>query len=236
MSPVTKPVSVWLAAGWIGFAILPWYFGDSVASGPAASGLVLALADGRPWLLPVAVPLLLALVTVIRPPQNRAATGTWLIASGLAGLLWLGLEGFAIDHRGWSAEWIADLFGTMGPRQGGMGYGAFLVLLAFLMLLCHGIAARGFVGGDAFSVSALGLIIAVMALFVFFPIAKVLASAFEDNAGRLAPANFLTLFSDRSVWGLECVTSGLSCGVAWNSLFLALVVAFGSTALASPAR
>ena len=35
----------------------------------------------------------------------------------------------------------------------------------------------------------------------------------------------LTLFLDRSVWGLDCITSRLSCGVAWNSLILALVVA-----------
>src|SRR5439155_15639798 len=35
----------------------------------------------------------------------------------------------------------------------------------------------------------------------------------------------------RSVWGLDCLHSGLSCGVAWNSLFLAVVVATGSTAL-----
>src|SRR4029077_4947459 len=48
---------------------------------------------------------------------------------------------------------------------------------------------------------------------------------------RLAPANFLTLFLDRSVWGLDCIASRLSCGVAWNSLILALVVATGATTL-----
>jgi iron(III) transport system permease protein len=228
---VTKAAALWIALGWAGFAILPWYFDDGLLSGPAASGLVLGLTGGRPWLLPLIVPLLLALIPLLRPPQSRGAAGAWMIATGMAGLLWLALQGFAIDHRGWSAEWIADLFGTMGPKQGGIGYGAFLLLLASLMLLCHGLAARGFCGGDAFTVSALGLILAVMTLFVFFPIAKVLAGAFEDNAGHLALANFSTLFFDRSVWGLDCVTSGLSCGVAWNSLFLALVVALGSTAL-----
>ena len=231
MSPVTKAVAFWLVLGWIGLAVLPWYFDDGVLSGPTASGLALGLYGSRPWLLPLILPLLLGLVAAWRSLANRAAAARWLIAIGAAGLLWIAVQGFAIDHRGWSAEWVADLFGTTGPRQGGMGYGAFLVLLASLMLLCHGLAARGLCGGDPFTVSALGLILALMTLFVFFPIAKVLASAFEDNAGRLAPLNFVALFFDRSVWGLDCVTSGLSCGVAWNSLFLALVVAIGATAL-----
>jgi len=138
----------WLLLGWIGFAILPWYFDEGLLSAPAASGLVLAIADRRFWLLPFGLPLLLGFVPMLWL-RSRAAAGNWLVAIGLTGLLWVGLEGFAIDHRGWSAEWIADLFGTMGPRQGGMGYGAFLTLLAFLMLLCHGLAARGICGGDA---------------------------------------------------------------------------------------
>ena len=112
-----------------------------------------------------------------------------------------------------------------------MGYGAFLTLLAFLVLLCHGLAARGFCGGDAFTGSTLGLILATVGLFVFFPVAKVLVSALENNAGRLSPANFVVLLLDRSVWGLDCVSSRLSCGVAWNSLFLGLVVAMGATIL-----
>ena len=230
MPAVGNSALFWLLLGWTGFAILPWYFDDGLLSVPAASGLVLAIADRRFWLLPLGRPLLLGFVPMMRP-HSRAAAAGWLIAIGLAGLVWVGLEGFAIDHRGWSAKWIGDLFGTVGPRQGGVGYGAFLTLLAFLMLLCHGLAARGISGGDAFTAAALGLILAMVGLFVFFPVAKVLASAFEDNAGRLAPVNFLTLFLDRSVWGLDCITSRLSCGVAWNSLLLALVVAAGATTL-----
>ena len=42
---------------------------------------------------------------------------------------------------------------------------------------------------------------------------------------------FLAKFSDRSVWGLDCLAGDLRCGVAWNTLFLGLLVAFGTTAL-----
>jgi iron(III) transport system permease protein len=224
-----KPVAFWLTLGWPGFALLPWYFGDALTL--RNSGLALGLAGGRPWLLPLAVPLLLGPVAILALRNNRALAGAWLVALGLCGLLWLGLEGFGIGHRGWSFRWLAELFSGAGPSQAGMGYGAFLTMLAFLMLLCHGLAARGICSGDAFTASALGLILAVTALFVFFPVATVLSSAAKNDAGQFAPASFLAALSDRSVWGLDCVYSGLSCGVAWNSLFLAVIVAVGATAL-----
>jgi iron(III) transport system permease protein len=218
---------MWLALGWLGFAILPWYFGDGLLFGPAASGLLLSLKGERPWLLPLILPLLLPLVPVVRPSRNRAATATWLIASGLAGLLWLGLEGFAIDHRGWSAEWIADLFGTMGPRQGGMGCGAFLALLAFLMLVCRPRRARVY-GGDAFTVSALGLIIGARRCSCSWIPSKRRA---PEVCGAGLGDEFPCAVLDRSVWGLEMHDRIELRGL--NNLFLALVVAFSSTASAS---
>src|SRR5690606_21179731 len=41
---------------------------------------------------------------------------------------------------------------------------------------------------------------------------------------------FAKLFSER-LWGLGCVTGGPRCGVAWNSLFLAILVGVITTAL-----
>nr|MBP8301516.1 iron ABC transporter permease [Planctomycetota bacterium] len=50
----------WLAAGAVGFVLLPWYFPQNVTllqalpgifgGGETASGLVQAIAHGRPWL------------------------------------------------------------------------------------------------------------------------------------------------------------------------------------------
>jgi iron(III) transport system permease protein len=228
---MTKPVAFWLALGWVGFALLPWYLGDGFdAFDPARSALMLSFTGERPWLSPFIAPLLLGVIP-LGPGRDRTSGGAWLIASGLLGLAWLALQGFAIDHRGWSFEWLAELFGTAGPTQQGMGYGAFLTMLALLMLLCHGLAWRGVCGGDAFTASALGLVIGTTALFVFFPVAEVLASAVEDDARHLAPASFVGAFFDRSVWGLDCLYSGLSCGAAWNSLFLALAVGAATTVL-----
>src|ERR1700730_6871962 len=119
---MTKSVAWWLALGWFGFALLPWYLGDGFdAFEPARSGLALGFAAGRPWLAPFGVPLLIGLIPLLWR-RDRPARGTWLIAIGLSGLIWLALEGFAIDHRGWSFEWLSDLFGTSWPTQQGMGY------------------------------------------------------------------------------------------------------------------
>ena len=99
------------------------------------------------------------------------------------------------------------------------------------MLLCHGLAARGWCRGDAFVVSAIGLVVALIAVFVFFPVTTILASAVRDDAGAFAPGAFLAKFLDPSIWSLDCLTSNLRCGVAWNTLFLATLVGVGTTVL-----
>jgi iron(III) transport system permease protein len=104
-----------------------------------------------------------------------------------------------------------------------MGYGGLMVASAFLFLLTQGIAARGAVNGDIFVVSAIGGVIAIVATFVFFPIATMLITAFiaEDQSYSIV-LFFSKLFDDR-IWGLGCFY-GTRCGVAWNSLFLAILV------------
>jgi len=64
-----------------------------------------------------------------------------------------------------------------------------------------------------------------------FPVLIILASAFRDQEGAIALAQFSDKFFDRSVWGLDCLGSTLRCGVAWNTLILAIAVGFGATAL-----
>jgi iron(III) transport system permease protein len=225
----------WIALGWIAFAVLPWYIADGAGAhalawlvDPARSGLVSGLA-GAPWLLPLAVPLILALRPAFRSTGLDAA-GPWLVAAGGLGLAWITLQGFTIGLNGWT--WASPIEGVRpGPSQAGMGLGAGLTAVAFLMLLCHGLAMRGWCRGDAFVVSAIGAIVGLIALFVFFPVSRILVSAVQDNDGAFAPREFLTKFFDSSIWGLDCLVSDLRCGVAWNTLFLAVLVGVGTTVL-----
>ena len=148
---------------------------------------------------------------------------------GGGGLAWTAIQGLAIGHRGWSAAWVERLVGSPGPSQTGFGAGAFLLCLACLVLLCHGLAARGFMKGDAFLTSTVGLVVGLVVVFVFWPVLTVLSSAVRDESGALAPAVFLGKLANRSIWGLDCLRGPLRCGVAWNTLFLAVLVGAGTT-------
>jgi iron(III) transport system permease protein len=232
---VTRSGRPWVVLGWLGYALPPWYSTDlprliGYPAGETGSGLGLALLGSAWWLSPI----LAALTVATRPlfgalPRTRAAS--WLIAGGGLGLIFLLAQGFAIGLNGWTAEWLSALFGAPGPRQAGMGVGAALTALALLMLLCQGLADRGWCRGDAFVVSSIGLVVALIGLFVSYPVVRILTSAFQDNAGHFALGEFASKFLDSSVWGLDCLSSSLRCGVAWNTLFLAVLVGVGTTAL-----
>jgi iron(III) transport system permease protein len=229
---MSRAAAWWVVLGWLGFAVLPWY--GSGRGGPGdptmTSGLWQGLAHGRLWLLPLAVPLALPLLAWRRSREDPRAA-TLLLAAGALGLAWMAAQGLAIGLRGWSAGWLAALFGSPGPQQTAMGYGAGLLALALLMLLCHGFAARGYFRADAFLTGAVGLVVGLVTLFVFYPVLSVLASAVRDDAGAWAPSVFLDKLLDRSVWGLDCLTGPLRCGVAWNTLFLAVAVGVVTTLL-----
>jgi iron(III) transport system permease protein len=202
---------IWIAATAAGLLLLPWYAIEGAGwSAPA----LLQGFQGRPWLLALFVPLAAALAA--RPWRlDRGRAGMVLVLAGGLGIVLMLLQGFLFRHPNITpAGW---------PTQAGMGYGALLTATGFLMLLCQGLAARGLCRGDAFVVSAIGLVVATIAAFVFFPIFVMLASAFEGN--------FIASFFERSIWGLDCLYSGLRCGVAWNTVLLAIVVGAGSTVL-----
>ncbi|MBI4183958.1 MAG: iron ABC transporter permease [Proteobacteria bacterium] len=238
---MTRTAALWLAVGWVGYALLPWYaidggfwgfdwFSGYPAELASAPGLLAGLTQGRIWLLPIALPLL-APVLVLRAERSDPRLAAVLVAAGALGFGYTLLQGFAIGLNGWSWDSFEALFGPLADRQFGMGYGALLVLAAFLFLFSHGLAARGLVGGDAFVVGSIALIVTLVVLFIFWPISRVLVSAVQDNAGHFAPALFLAKLLHHSVWGLDCFAGSLTCGVAWNSLVLAVLTGLGTTIL-----
>jgi iron(III) transport system permease protein len=232
---VSRSAQGWLAAGWIGFALLPWHmlsqgWADWLAAlssdGPR-SAATLILTGQAWWLAPIALALLAATVPLFSASRDRGSRV--LIVAGLAGIALVAAQGFAVGLQGWSWAFLAAAFGMPGPSQSGMGLGAALTSAAFLMLLCHGLAGRGWCRGDTFVVGAIGGVIALVTIFVFLPIAIILASAIKDDSGAFALGIFAAKFFDHSIWGLDCLASNLRCGVAWNTLLLAVLVGAGTT-------
>jgi iron(III) transport system permease protein len=223
----------WLAVGWIAIALLPWHaledgifapgalagFPFAAASAPA---LVL-LGDGQLFLLPLLAPLLVVLFLLAAPLD--AVTTRRLVGGALCGLAWLLFLALAIGIDGWNADWLAALFGALRGRQAGFGWGALLYTVAVLMLLCRGLAARGWLKGDFFAVAAIAAIAGLIAIFVLFPLAEILATAFRTPRGAWAPALFAKRLFAAKFWGAD--------GVVWTTLLLGLMTATTATVLAT---
>ena len=247
MATSTKTLSqpvllIWILVGWAGFLLLPWYLTD----GGLFSGQW--LVDGYPfdknyapavfligqgeklWLAPLLIPLVMPFFALNRPKSDPVYAKI-LILTGVIGFSWLIIQGFSIGIRGWNFDWQTTLFGKLDGRQFGMGYGGLFLASSFLFLLTQGIAARGAINGDVFVVSAIGFVIAIVGAFVFFPIVNMLISAFITQDGSYSFMVFAEKFFDDRLWGLSCLTGTGRCGVAWNSLFLAICVGFLTTVL-----
>lgn len=231
-----------MAVGWIGYAVLPWYglndgffnfewlFDGYPLDGEYAPALFQVAQLQKLWLAPMAVLLALPLLLWGRK-KSDPFFGNLLIAVGAAGLFWFFAQGYGIGLRGWNYGFLADLFGPLADRQFGMGYGAVFICAAFLFLMSLGIAARGAVSGDVFVVSSIALVVALVAIFIFVPIVAMLASALVTQDGGYSIASFAGKFFASRIWGLDCLFGGTRCGVAWNSLFLAIVVGVTTTLL-----
>ena len=213
-----------------GFWGFEWLFDGYPFDSDYAPALFLLLQGEKLWLTPLAV-FIVAPVLVLSHDNNSRQLSNVLILAGLVGLLYLLTQGFAIGIRGWNYPPLTDLFGKLGDRQFGLGYGALLTGSACLFFLTTGIAARGIVKGDVFIVGAIGFVIALVGLFIFFPVLNMLASAVQDDNGVYSLSIFFEKFFSNKIWGLHCLYESRGCGVAWNSLALAIVVGALTTLL-----
>ncbi len=234
-----RAVLGWWVLGLAAYALLPWYFQQDLGvlkalpgvfgGSDTASGLVQALRHGKPWLALGLLGLLLAGAGTFMAPSKRQ--GWLLLGGGALGVVGLLASGFAIGARGWSFDVLGAWFGNLASGQFGIGLGGVLVLLALLMLAGAGLARLGYFRGDLFVSGAVLLCSVLLLLFVALPVAKSLAGAFFDEAGAFSVGAIGERLGHERVWGLSCLAGGVRCGVAWNTLFLALLTAAGTTVL-----
>ena len=238
---VVDPAIWWWAVAAFGALVLPWHMQQDGlrASGvialfardaDAASAVGQALLHGRAWLWPVLLALGAGLLG-FRPSLEREARGRWLVWAGTAGLLAIIAQGWFIGVRGWSYPWLEAAFGEMQDRQFGVGWGGVLAFVGFAALVANGLALLGRFGGDRFTAGAVGLLAASIALFTVWPVMTILGQALSTPAGLSFGQALDERFLHPKVWGLACLYSGASCGVAWNTLMLGIATATSCTML-----
>lgn len=232
-------VRIWLVIGLLAYIVLPWYaiqdtawysvLPEVMGGSETANGLMQAALHGRQWLLLGILGLGIAAVG-LRIPVGKAQS-TWLLAGGLTGFVGLLCSGFLIGATGWSFDFFNAQFGELTSNQFGIGIGAFIALLALLMIIAFGLARRGYFKGDLFISSAVVGCSVLLVMFIAFPVTKALYGAFLTADGHWSLLALFDRIGNERVWGLNCLAGGVRCGVAWNTLFLALITAAGTTVL-----
>ena len=229
-----------LAIGLAGLVALPWYrqehgflsfswLADFPGEASAAPGLLQILGYDRWWLLAAAFAWAAAIAA--RFIADPAARGSLLAATGAFGIVFLALQGLAIGSAGWTWAVSELAFGPLADGQPPMGAGAVLTAVVFVLVFSFGLAERGAMRGDAFVVSTIAILVLLVTVFVFYPIGSMLIGAFQDFDGSANLQGFTRNMVDPSIWSLDCVVGGSRCGVAWRTLWLAVLTATGSTIL-----
>lgn len=223
--------AIWLLIGLLSYALLPWYMvsGNVFAFGwlsdplgESSSGLG-HVFQGRSWLLAPLAGFLVVGIALIRR-GDPLSTARLFVVGGIVGLTLMAVQGLLIGGSG-------HLFGFgEGIKQSGMGIGAFVCASSLLFILTTGISGLGRGRGDAFITGLIGAIIALVSVFVFYPMSFVLIRAFELRGGAgIGFSEFFPRFFAGDIWSLTCLSGAGYCGPAVNSLMLGLATATGTT-------
>jgi iron(III) transport system permease protein len=239
VTPLRRALLVWLILGAVGFLMVPWYaLQDTIvgigwlsqfASKDNAPAVIQALSHGRSWLWPIGIIVAAGFLLLPAGVARRTRANT-LIAIGAIGFLYLCAQGFIIGPRGVAFESLAGIIKVSGG-QFGIGLGATLVGTSFAMLFALGLAERGYFKGDAFVAGSVVIVALLVVVFTFFPVLTILIQAVQNNDGAVSLQAFFTRLFTEKIWGIGCIVGNTRCGVAWNTLILAVLCAVFSTAL-----
>jgi iron(III) transport system permease protein len=237
---IMNPALIWWLCAALGASLLPWHmqqdgvrfatlFALFSGDAEAASALGQALFHGRFWFWPMLLACLLAVPGFLA--HNPMRKGAFFALAGALGLVALIAQGWLIGLRGWTYPWLVSAFGELNDRQFGIGWGGVFAFSGFLLLMMEGLALRGNFGGDRFVAAIVGLLAASIALFTLWPVAVMLGQSLSAGDSPSLVSAFLGRFATSKNWSLACLTSNASCGVAWNTLALALSTATACTIL-----
>lgn len=224
---------LWLLLGLAAVLVLPWYKLPPPDTGAGASLLGSALTEvfvGRWWLLPSVVAVVI--FAALRLTQGERWQGhpavPWV--AGATAILFL-LQAFLIGLNGPAIEGISALLPAAALGQTGLGVGGFVFAIAITGILADSMAVRGFCRGEKFAANSVVFVVALLTLFVFFPILRLGSAALFTPEGVFQPGVFITRFTAPDLWGLDCLVGGSRCGVVINTLILGILSGVFATLL-----
>ena len=182
------------------FLLLPWAFVDD-----DRSGFAFVLAGRWPLVLPLA-----ASVVVVILARKGAVTGRMRVITAAVGM------GVFLGY-GFAPQWFDGL------KALPMGSGAAITAAALIVQLARGLAASGAFKADRWVATTAVSIFGAVLLFVFFPVAKALVSAFVDKSGIFDLNLALVRLSTPDIWSVACLTRDASCGVVANTILLGVL-------------
>lgn len=211
------------ALGLLAFACLPWTAQPDMGWGEVwwawfthhevISGWQLFVRQPLAWVLVLPIAFLLSAVGVALPTGRQQSL--WLVSGGGLGSVVLVLI----------ALWMG------AKAQLSWGVGPLVCVMVMGMLLATGLARWGAFRADAWSAGAVVLITGFLFLFVAYPLGVALIAAFYDEQAHFSMVALWLRLSDERVWGLGCLFGQVSCGAAWNTVWMAITVAVGTTLL-----
>lgn len=208
--------------------LLPWYNTGTLIAGVQQSALLEAIA-GRVWLLPLV--LLGTVITGLAFTTSDWRQHRWMLVLIISSVVWLLLQSSFIGLKGSVPLGLSTLFPMAIEGQAGWGWGGFATLAILLVMLAQVLAVRGFCRGESFAATAIVLVVGLLIMFVFFPLLKLILTAFYTTETGFTFTPFLTHLTATDLWSVSCFTESARCGVVVNTLVLGILAAFFSTLL-----
>lgn len=197
------------AVALIAFVLLPFSY-----AGSQQSGLSWVLQGGR-WPLLLSPLLAGAAAFLVLKGAATARLRVGLTSAALIALIGYAFYGSAIDAK----QAISH------------GAGAALVAGALLLQFTRALAAKGDFKADRWVATATVTIMALVLLFVFFPVIRALSGVLFNTKGELDFSALIQRFSAPDIWGMGCFYSSRACGVVPNTVLLGVLAGAISTFL-----
>jgi len=134
-----------------------------------------------------------------------------------------------VDPYGWliTALAVATAVLVLPWSSGSLWIGAACIAAALVAVVA---ARRGAFKGDATIAGIVCVMSLLLLVFVAYPIGRMLLAAVVDEQGNWVGQVAFDRFFSADIWGTGCVTGNVRCGVAINSMILALLAGALSTA------